>query len=349
MGNYSPVILFIALVFLFFLLGCQTPKPVYSPSVQKNFRSIPDFFSTQWLFPQGEHKDRFLEYLEFFHFPRKKVQARIVTGSWGRVFSLKFTPTEKRGQVFIIHGYMAHLGHHSELTQRLLADQWEVVLIDLPGHGLSDGKRFDIDAFSTYGHVLSSIWLEEESSETPLPRIMIGHSTGASTILEALLSIPEEHHPSGIIFGAPLVEMYQRGFRTTVNHLAWSNQIPLPEIFRNPRFMSSGASCNPEFRTFALLGDPLYAWIYSPGWLHAYDHWIKELLHDLNPRYHGPALVLQGSADTTVDGMRNEPLLKILLPKNEYLVFDGYSHTIFNVAPDRLDRVYERIQTFLPQ
>ena len=66
---------------------------------------------------------------------------------WSQVWS----PTAPIGTVFVVHGYYDHLGLYRHLLERLLTRRWRVVLWDLPGHGLSSGKRACIDDFAHYG------------------------------------------------------------------------------------------------------------------------------------------------------------------------------------------------------
>ena len=52
-----------------------------------------------------------------------------------------FLPDEPRGTVVVLHGYLDHVGVHSRLIRFLLGTGHAVAAYDMPGHGLSSGRR----------------------------------------------------------------------------------------------------------------------------------------------------------------------------------------------------------------
>ncbi|NCN04111.1 MAG: alpha/beta hydrolase [Spirochaetales bacterium] len=248
------------------------------------------------------------------------------------------------GDVLIVHGYMAHSGHLLDLGLFFRQQNLRVYFLDLPGHGLSSGERFSITDFRDYGQAVSVAW--NVLTLSPRPGIMVGHSTGSSAIIESL-SLLEKNQPAALVFGAPLVELQRRGFRTTLNSLAGKKTIKLPEIFRNPRFMSQGASKNPCFWDFALLGDPLYRWIYAPSWMNAYELWIQSILNRSHGIFSGPVLIVQGQQDTVIDWRKNQDLLPILFSHLELQFLPSVTHTIFNLVPNEMNDIYEIIKRFI--
>lgn len=78
--------------------------------------------------------------------------ARGVDGPAGRVFLARLAARgERKGIALLIHGYRAHAGHFAPFAELLAGAGWDCYLVDLPGHGLSEGQRFGIGDFGDYG------------------------------------------------------------------------------------------------------------------------------------------------------------------------------------------------------
>src|SRR5512140_2150989 len=65
-----------------------------------------------------------------------------------RLYWQRFAPPAPRATVAVIHGGGDHSGRYPALTAALVRAGFEVALVDLRGHGQSDGRRWYVDAFS---------------------------------------------------------------------------------------------------------------------------------------------------------------------------------------------------------
>lgn len=64
---------------------------------------------------------------------------------------------ESVGTVFVFHGYFDHAGIYRHLIRFLLELGYNVVVYDMPGHGLSSGKRTSITDFKQYQEALDRV------------------------------------------------------------------------------------------------------------------------------------------------------------------------------------------------
>ena len=96
-----------------------------------------------------------------------------------------FRRPQARGTVVINHGYLDHSGLYNKLITVFLAANYDVLIYDLPGHGLSSGALASIDSFAEYQTVLSELLLHLDDTLIG-PRILLGQSTsGASKIMRS--------------------------------------------------------------------------------------------------------------------------------------------------------------------
>ena len=289
-------------------------------------------------------------YTEYFGFPdddRAEYAATVFPSGEYRIFLLRVRSKVRPaiGRVVIVHGYMAHAGHHAPTTTALIDAGYDVYLVDLPGHGLSSGEPNTIRAFSEYGDLIrDAIARIAETEALAVPTFAIGHSTGASALVEFVRSEPEHASAlSALVFASPLVRLVSHPFR------AWFVRTFLRRPLRVPIGFptSKGNIRNPEFREFIRTGDPLLHATFDPEWVVALDDWVPIVESIDEPLWGGPTLIVQGAADSVVEWKHNVSVLEKLFPGADTRVFPRYPHTIINEAPDHLAPVLDVIVGFL--
>lgn len=106
-----------------------------------------------------------------------------------------------------------------------------------------------------------------------------------------------------------------------------------------PRKFAANSS-DKAFLAF-LLRDPLQSKRISMRWVAALRNWLRDLPHD--DLGVGPALVIQGDADATVDWRYNLPVIQTLFPGSETVMLPGAGHQLANesvaIRNDYLRRV----------
>jgi lysophospholipase len=198
-------------------------------------------------------------------------------------------PARARGTVFLVHGYYNHTGIWAPHIRRFLSEGWAVASLDLPGHGLSDGRPFDVDSIGEYGDAL--IALEDSlRGRAPRPWSVVAHSMGGLVVLDRARR-PDYPYANTVLL-APMVHF---------SGWTWIGAV-LPAISLFKDQMVRGKTLNSSSDTAFLHRvekDPLEGWR-TPV------HWLKEVrIWNAEPRVSQLApsrwFYLQGDQDRTVD------------------------------------------------
>jgi pimeloyl-ACP methyl ester carboxylesterase len=145
-------------------------------------------------------------YLTYYNLPFDvSYSAGYIRSAQYHVYTQIFSPVSSRRTVLFIHGYLDHTGINYYLIKELLEHKYTVVTIDLPGHGLSTGKRADINSFSEYGAVLNNT-LKVVKNVVPQKIIIMGHSTGCAVSFE-YMRVFNDYQPL-YVFISPLIRSY---------------------------------------------------------------------------------------------------------------------------------------------
>lgn len=211
---------------------------------------------------------------------------------------------QPRGTVFLFHGYANDSSHMTGLAGALLERNWAVVLVDLPGHGLSTGVRGDVVTFFDYGDTVQIVldWVLSEFDDTlPPPFMAFGHSTGALALID--YSLRYRNRFSRFVFYAPLV-------RTV-----WWNTARLGSTLAGP-FVKT-------LRAFSV--SPLGLRVFPVHWFNelvAWESWARK--KDSIPL--PPTRIIQPEQDDVVDSGYNFRFLRDRAPELELLSIEGLSH-----------------------
>ena len=209
-----------------------------------------------------------------------------------------------RGTVFLFHGYANDSSHMTGVAGALLEKNWAVVLVDLPGHGLSTGLRGDVATFSDYGDAVQTVLNCVKSlyiDELPRPFMAFGHSTGALALVDYSIRYTNEF--SRMVFYAPLIRS------------AWWNTARIGRTVLGPFVKTAKATSKSALglRVFPV-------------------HWFDELVRwEAWARKHGrilmpPTRIIQPVHDEVVLSDYNARFLQQRAPETELLRIDGLSH-----------------------
>jgi alpha-beta hydrolase superfamily lysophospholipase len=110
------------------------------------------------------------------------------------------SPEGSRGTIFIVHGYAEHAGRYQELVEKLTGEGWSCQLMDLRGHGRSEGLRGFVEDFERYLTDLAALVAKETG---PGPRLLLGHSLGGLIAAQYVLRQPQAF--SALILSSPFL------------------------------------------------------------------------------------------------------------------------------------------------
>lgn len=252
-----------------------------------------------------------------------------------------WAPPNPVGTAFVMHGYFDHLGLYRHLLAELLARGWQVVLWDLPGHGLSSGERATIDDFETYRHCLHVVQATLTAQAlAPAPWVGIGQSTGASILATDALRLQDDAPWTGLILLAPLVR--PRGW----HQASALHRLVSPFVRAVPRRYRPN-STDAAFVAFLRQQDPLQPGQLSLAWVSAMRRWMPQLLAQ-SPRSL-PVLMIQGEQDHTVDWPYNLSVLAKKFPRAEVYRHPLARHHLVNEAEPIREALFARLVSFLDE
>jgi lysophospholipase len=110
-----------------------------------------------------------------------------------------------RGTLIGVHGYSEHSGCYRHFAEALSQQGLHVAMMDLPGHGLSDGERGNIENFQDYLDSLSSFMKEIKAQDLPGPYFLFAHSLGGLVIIRYLQSCPPLLKIERVALSSPLL------------------------------------------------------------------------------------------------------------------------------------------------
>ena len=219
---------------------------------------------------------------------------------------------ESRGTLLFLHGYMAHAGDFAYTLAWFTSRGWTVVTLDLPGHGLSQGRRADIDDFGDYGDAVA-VWLKWVFAQGwPGPRVLLAHSLGAAASLEALRR-PGALVPDKIVFCSPLLRTDWYPALWFADFLVGGWFPSVPGIFGWDGYLDGYAA--------------------SVHWFHALGSWLSAL--DRQTPLELPLSVYCGDRDSVVDAAWNETKYRMLVPGVRWVTLPGKDHWFLSAKEDR--------------
>ncbi len=242
---------------------------------------------------------------------------------------------QSRGTCFIFHGYFDHSGLFEHVIEYCLRRNLNVVIYDLPGHGLSTGERVSIPSFGDYLAVLKDC-VKLFADIAPQPWHAIAQSTGAAVLMDYTL----QELPPGfekIVLLGPLV----RAAEWRLVKLAyWVGSKFLDKV---PRKFNQNSN-DKSFMDFLEKSDPLQSRHIAVRWVDALLRWEGRFDHlPVSDRH---ILVIQGQRDTTVDWRYNIPAIRKKFPRARYLPLQDAFHQLANESPEMRAKIFAAMDMY---
>jgi alpha-beta hydrolase superfamily lysophospholipase len=244
--------------------------------------------------------------------------------------------THCRGTVFVMHGYFDHVGLYTQLIDRCLAEGFDVLAYDQPGHGLSSGTPAAIGSFLEYQQVLSDVTVKVRQKIRG-PWYAVGQSTGGAILIDYLLS---NHHTRAssefrkVVLLAPLIR--PAGWvKARVLHT-----VLRPFVSRWRRAFSANSG-NSEFLKFLRKVDPLQARAIHVDWVSALRQWVPHIESARPVEF--DITVVQGEKDLTVDWPHNLRIIRNKFARVHEVKLPLGRHHLVNEAHDLQATVFNTI------
>jgi lysophospholipase len=260
----------------------------------------------------------------------------------GRLRSGEFTlavhrwqQRDARANLLLVHGYFDHCGLFNKLIEWALSHRCNVIIFDLPGHGLSSGEPAVIDDFRDYSRAVADVC--HAANLPSLPWWAMGQSTGGAALIDFA-----RHYVwpfTATVLLAPLVRP------ASWLGVSAAHRLIAPFIDSIRRGFAENSS-DRAFLAF-LKRDPLQSQRISLRWVGALRRWLKNLpACDLGV---GPALVIQGDADATVDWRYNTRFVLRLFPGSKVHYLKGAGHQLANESEEFRREFLHTVQRWLAE
>ena len=239
-----------------------------------------------------------------------------------------------RGTLLLLHGYFDHCGLYGKMIEYGLSRGYNVLIFDLPGHGLSTGEAAVIDDFAAYGQAVADV-LAAVELPAKQPLWVMAQSTGSASLVEFARSQPWPF--SAAVLLAPLVRPMS-WTRVRLGHTL------LHKFKDSMQRTFNQNSSDPQFLAF-LQQDPLQCRQLSLRWVGALRRWLAALPEsDLGV---GPVLVVQGDSDGTVEWRYNINVIVKLFPGSRVEYLAGAGHQLANESQALRDKYLAAVDDYL--
>ena len=245
------------------------------------------------------------------------------------------TGDKPRATCFLFHGYFDHAGLYGHLIGHCLQRGFNVVIYDLPGHGLSTGERASIGSFAEYETVMADC-LALFDGIAPKPWHALAQSTGCAVLMDYLL-LQEPVFERAVLL-APLVRAAEWRWVKVAHWLGNRFLESVPRRFG----VNSG---DREFLDFIARRDPLQSRQISVRWVEAMLRWERRF--EQLPVSEQQVLIVQGQKDNTVDWRHNIPVVREKFPRAKYLPLQEAHHHLVNETAAIRAKIFAAIDLYL--
>ena len=247
-----------------------------------------------------------------------------------------FFATNASANALIVHGYMDHSGLYGKLIRHLLAQNINVFIIDLPGHGLSSGQQASIDNFEQYCGAVTALHTEALKNCAQGPWFLFGQSMGGAIAMSLLQK--QQLDIAKTVLLAPLVQ--PRAWRS----LKWAHSLLKHVICAMPRSFS-GNSHDRVFTQFIKHHDTLQTQTMPIAWINAMRVWRGQFLSQ--SASNAQVLLIQGTGDQTIDWRYGNHEIARLFPNHKTMIINDGMHHLANESDAYLQPVLSAIDHYL--
>jgi alpha-beta hydrolase superfamily lysophospholipase len=243
-----------------------------------------------------------------------------------RLFYRAWKPQQPQEVLACFHGLGAYGGHFRVIGEYLVSLGSQVYVLDLRGHGLSDGPRADLSDMNRIIQDLDEVAAHLLAAHPGLPLYFLGESLAASLVLKYAVQRPQRLR--GIILSGielrPTVRPKAREALRYLPYLIFDTRANVIEMGERERLVSRDPEHFPRAER-----DPLRNDAFSVRTLvevHALIQEWPRLARHLTV----PTLILQGGGDLLTDPQAAYELLEaIACPDKELAFFPEAYHGLF--------------------
>lgn len=122
------------------------------------------------------------------------------------------TELEPKGSIFGTHGYSEHSGRYFHVAEFWNSKAYNFAMLDLPGHGLSEGRRANIDDFQDYVRSMEAFYEKLRELVMDPPSFLFGHSLGGLVGIRFLQTSKYASQVDRAFLSSPLLGLSSHAF-----------------------------------------------------------------------------------------------------------------------------------------
>lgn len=253
------------------------------------------------------------------------------------------TRNAPRASILLVHGLGEHSGRYNEWAERFVSEGIAFRAFDLPGHGLSGGKR---GVMPDYGRIFLIIenLIEGLGNDFPgVPVFLYGHSLGGGLVLSML--IKNTPPVTGAIVTSPWVRLTEEPPALKVWLAGISKKI-IPGLTQKSGLKTKYLSHDPQV-VAAYEHDPLVHGLISAGLFSSATEAAEEILKHAS-EIELPLLLIHGRDDMIASPSGTIEVAGAA-PRATLKLWDGAYHEVHNdiMRDEHFDFILEWINTLL--
>ncbi|OXU16093.1 alpha/beta hydrolase [Sedimentisphaera salicampi] len=277
-------------------------------------------------------KKNISDHLKYYHLPAENTEFEYLQAGGFNIASYHFPAQSPKGVILALHGYLGHCVQMGKLIPEANKNGYSVCALDLPGHGLSNGKKYAISNFEEYRLVLEVFADQVKNRFTALPVYGLGFSLGGAIFVDYHLKNGKGAFKKTVL-AAPLI-------RNALWEITKKATSAFDEITdKIPRVYKKETS--DPFYIEMERSDPLRENFLPLSWVKALHRWEAELRK--KGKCSVPARVLYGLKDTTVDTNEGAEYFKNYWPNAELIEYPRGKHELILEADPLGSRVIHDI------
>jgi alpha-beta hydrolase superfamily lysophospholipase len=262
----------------------------------------------------------------------------------GKTATYKFdTEGAPKAVILLIHGFGEHSGRYRDWAMKFNEQGISLRAFDLPGHGLSDGRRGVMPPFDVIFDSIDII-LKDIAAELPgIPQLIYGHSLGGGIVLDYL--IRRKPSLTGAIATSPWINLAFEPPKAKQLLASVASRI-MPGMTQSSGLKTEYLSRDPEV-VKAYRTDPLVHGIISAGIFGSITSAAKEILSRAS-EITLPLLLVHGRNDMITSAAATMEVAAAA-PGATLKLWDGGYHELHNdlLREEHFEFIIEWIDTLL--
>ena len=269
------------------------------------------------------------------------LKSKKINSRYGDIIFVRSWKPEKYDKVIIIfHGLGEHSGRYNIFKEFLKNQKVAIYALDLPGHGMSDGRKGDIKKFDIFLDYIEDVLIHVRKKNLETPITLFGHSLGGLICLSFLINRESKEIYSAII-SSPWIKLglevpkyligIQKVLVNIIPSFRLSNRININDLTKDN-------DINYKYSKDQLVHDRISFRLYSE--INKQIELVKERANRIKIK-----ILLYHGSDDKIISSESVDILSLLIDDNQKIIFDKVYHEPHNDLEKK--EVFKKIIKFL--